>query len=154
MILEVTKLHMPPRFSAREKILFTTSAILACALVFGGRSLPEVSAREKGDSSLFQELKVFTDVLSLVKRDYVSPVDNKKIVEGAIKGLLTTLDPHSGYLDPEYYQDIQVQTKGEFGGLGIEITIKDGLLVVVAPMEGSPAEKLRSTENTPKSSRW
>jgi carboxyl-terminal processing protease len=142
MILEVTKLHMPPRFSAREKILFTTSAILACALVFGGRSLPEVSAREKGDSSLFQELKVFTDVLSLVKRDYVSPVDNKKIVEGAIKGLLTTLDPHSGYLDPEYYQDIQVQTKGEFGGLGIEITIKDGLLVVVAPMEGSPAEKV------------
>jgi carboxyl-terminal processing protease len=133
---------MPPRLSAREKVLFATSAFLATALVFGGRSLPEVSARETAESSLFQELKVFTDVLSLVKRDYVSQVDNKKIVEGAIKGLLTTLDPHSGYLDPDFYQDLQVQTKGEFGGLGIEITIKDGLLVVVAPMEGSPAEKV------------
>jgi carboxyl-terminal processing protease len=115
--------------------------VFGAALVFGGRDLPEVSARESGKASLFEELKVFTDVLSVVKRDYVSDVDNKKVVEGAIKGMLTTLDPHSGYLDPDFYQDLQVQTKGEFGGLGIEITIKEGLLVVVAPMEGSPAEK-------------
>lgn len=132
---------MPAKFSAREKVLVVTCSLLAGAIVFSGRSLPEVSAREKGESNLFQELKVFTDVLSLVKRDYVTDVDNKKIVEGAIKGLLTTLDPHSGYLDPDFYQDLQVQTKGEFGGLGIEITIKDGQLVVVAPMEDSPAEK-------------
>ena len=129
------------KFSAREKILSGFCIMLGAALVFGGRDLPEVSARESGKSNLFEELKVFTDVLSVVKRDYVSDVENKKIVEGAIKGLLTTLDPHSGYLDPDFYQDLQVQTKGEFGGLGIEITIKDGLLVVVAPMEGSPAEK-------------
>ncbi len=109
--------------------------------MFGGNDLPEVSARESGRSNLFEELKVFTDVLSVVKSDYVSDVENKKIVEGAIKGLLGTLDPHSGYLDPDFYQDLQVQTKGEFGGLGIEITIKEGLLVVVAPMEDSPAEK-------------
>jgi carboxyl-terminal processing protease len=115
--------------------------MFGAALVFGGRDLPEVSARESGRSNLFEELKVFTDVLSVVKRDYVSDIENKKIVEGAIKGLLGTLDPHSGYLDPDFYQDLQVQTKGEFGGLGIEITIKEGLLVVVAPMEGSPAEK-------------
>lgn len=129
------------KFSAREKMLSGLCIVFGAALVFGGRDLPEVSARESGKASLFDELKVFTDVLSVVKRDYVSDVDNKKVVEGAIKGMLTTLDPHSGYLDPDFYQDLQVQTKGEFGGLGIEITIKEGLLVVVAPMEGSPAEK-------------
>lgn len=128
-------------FTTREKLLSVVCLVFGAALVFGGRDLPEVSARESGRSNLFEELKVFTDVLSVVKRDYVSDVENKKIVEGAIKGLLGTLDPHSGYLDPDFYQDLQVQTKGEFGGLGIEITIKEGLLVVVAPMEGSPAEK-------------
>jgi carboxyl-terminal processing protease len=127
--------------SAREKVLSAVCVLFGAALVFGGRDLPEVSARESGRSNLFEELKVFTDVLSVVKRDYVSDIENKKIVEGAIKGMLSTLDPHSGYLDPDFYQDLQVQTKGEFGGLGIEITIKDGLLYVVAPMEGSPAEK-------------
>lgn len=127
--------------STREKLLSGLCVLFGAALVFGGRDLPEVSARESGRSNLFEELKVFTDVLSVVKRDYVSDIENRKIVEGAIKGMLGTLDPHSGYLDPDFYQDLQVQTKGEFGGLGIEITIKDGLLVVVAPMEGSPAEK-------------
>lgn len=116
------------------------SLVLGTLLLLG-RSLPEVSAKEKGGGDLFQELKVFTDVLAIVQRDYVKEVESKKLVEGAIKGMLTALDPHSGYLDPDFYQDLQAQTKGEFGGLGIEITIKDGLLVVVSPMEGSPAEK-------------
>ena len=128
-------------FTTRERILSIVCVLFGAALVFGGRDLPEVNARESGKSNLFEELKVFTDVLSVVKRDYVSDIENKKIVEGAIKGMLAVLDPHSGYLDPDFYQDLQVQTKGEFGGLGIEITIKDGLLLVVAPMEGSPAEK-------------
>jgi carboxyl-terminal processing protease len=129
-------------FSAREKVFATVSVLFGVALVFTGRQLPLVNAKERPSSNLFEELKVFTDVLSVVKRDYVTDVENKKLVEGAIKGMLATLDPHSGYLDPDFYQDLQVQTKGEFGGLGIEITIKDGLLVVVAPMEGSPAEKV------------
>ncbi|MCB0319114.1 MAG: S41 family peptidase, partial [Bdellovibrionales bacterium] len=106
----------------------------------GGRSLPEVNARENVQG-LYEELKTFTDVLALVERDYVRPVESQELVKGAIKGMLATLDPHSGYLDPDFYKDLQVQTKGEFGGLGIEITIKDGLLVVVSPMESSPAAK-------------
>jgi len=132
---------MVSKLSTREKIISGVCVLFGVALVFSGRSLPEVSAKEGAKTNLFEELKTFTDVLSVVKRDYVSDVENKKLVEGAIKGLLATLDPHSGYLDPDFYQDLQVQTKGEFGGLGIEITIKDGLLVVVAPMEGSPAER-------------
>lgn len=130
------------RFTPREKVLAGVCIALSVSFVFSGRQLPLVDAKERTASNLFEELKVFTDVLSVVKRDYVSEVENKKLVEGAIKGMLSTLDPHSGYLDPDFYQDLQVQTKGEFGGLGIEITIKDGLLVVVAPMESSPAEKV------------
>jgi carboxyl-terminal processing protease len=124
-------------FSAREKILASVCVLFGVALVFTGGQLPSVSAKERASSNLFEELKVFTDVLSVVKRDYVSDIENKKLVEGAIKGMLATLDPHSGYLDPDFYQDLQVQTKGEFGGLGIEITIKDGLLVVVTHVNGA-----------------
>ncbi len=133
-----------PKFSgtsARERFWMSLSVFLLISLFFGGQNLPEVSAKEDANSSLFKELKVFTDVLAIIQRDYVEEVPSKKLIEGAIKGMLTNLDPHSGYLDPEFYKDLQVQTKGEFGGLGIEITIKDGLLVVVAPMEGSPAER-------------
>ncbi len=100
-----------------------------------------VVAKEDANKGIYHQLKTFTDVISIVQRDYVSEVDSKKLVEGAIRGMLTSLDPHSGYLDPDFYQDLQAQTKGEFGGLGIEITFKDGLLVVVAPMEDSPAER-------------
>ncbi|WKZ56559.1 MAG: S41 family peptidase [Bdellovibrionota bacterium] len=100
------------------------------------------NTEEVDNSNLYDELRTFTDVLALVQRDYVREVGSKKLVEGAIKGMLATLDPHSGYLDPDFYQDLQVQTRGEFGGLGIEITIRDGLLIVVAPMEGSPAAQV------------
>jgi carboxyl-terminal processing protease len=129
------------RLSLREKILASISLILFSIIFFGQSHLPNAQAKDENNTDIFQELKAFTDVLSIVRRDYVEPVGNKKLVEGAIKGMLTALDPHSGYLDPDFYQDLQVQTKGEFGGLGIEITAKDGLLIVVAPMEDSPAAK-------------
>ena len=132
---------MPANFSRRERVLVALCVLLFCTVLFGGRGLQEVSARESAQGDLFKELKIFTDVLAIVQRDYVQVVPNKQLVEGSIRGMLATLDPHSGYLDPDFYQDLQVQTKGHFGGLGIEITIKDGLLVVVAPMEGSPAER-------------
>ncbi|MCB0320495.1 MAG: PDZ domain-containing protein, partial [Bdellovibrionales bacterium] len=121
---------------------------LYCAVAFGAFLYPvfvtsPLSAKDRQPyQRLFDDLKVFTDVLSIIDRDYYRDVSSDELVEGAIKGMLTTLDPHSGYLEPDFYQDLRVQTKGEFGGLGIEITInKEGLLVVVAPMEGSPAEK-------------
>jgi carboxyl-terminal processing protease len=129
-------------FSKRESVLVAINLVLAASLLFGGNHVTSAQAGEASESNLYDELKVFTEVLAIVQKDYVKPVDGKGLVEGAIKGMLTTLDPHSGYLDPDYYQDLQVQTKGEFGGLGIEITVKDGLLMVVSPMEGSPAEKV------------
>jgi carboxyl-terminal processing protease len=130
-----------PRKSFKYQILL--SLILAAVFSISGNIIytKEATAKDENDGSLYKELKVFTDVISVIQRDYVKPVDSKKMVEGAIKGMLATLDPHSGYLDPDFYQDLQVQTKGEFGGLGLEITIKDGFLTVVSPMEGSPAEQ-------------
>lgn len=125
----------------RERILLAANFLLLALVLLGGRGLDSAAAKNKSDESLFDNLKTFTDVLAIVEREYVSEVDNKKVISGAIKGLLATLDPHSGYLEPEFYSDLQVQTKGEFGGLGLEVSIKDGMLLVVAPMEGSPAAK-------------
>lgn len=125
--------------SNRNRIVVAIVAAIPLLAGYSFHYAESVAAADKTD--IIDELKIFTDVLSIVKRDYVREAENKPLVEGAIKGMLATLDPHSGYLDPEFYQDLQVQTRGEFGGLGIEITIKDGLLIVVSPMDGSPAEK-------------
>jgi carboxyl-terminal processing protease len=114
---------------------------LGLGIFFDKNYLDEAVAKENADTNIYQQLKTFADVLAIVQRDYVREVDSQELVEGAIKGMLAVLDPHSGYLDKEFYQDLRVQTQGEFGGLGVEITIKDGLLVVVSPMEGSPAAK-------------
>ena len=87
----------------------------------------------------YDELETLADVLSIVEQNYVEPVEPSKLVTGAINGMLRSLDPHSSYMTPELYKEMQVETEGEFGGIGIEITIKDDLLTVVAPIEDTPA---------------
>lgn len=126
----------------RERFWIALSTVLFLILLIGRGEISEVSAKTSGsDSDLYRQLKVFTDVIAIVQRDYVKEVDSNALIEGAIKGMIANLDPHSGYLDPSFYQDLQVQTKGEFGGLGLEITVKEGVLVVVSPMDGSPADR-------------
>ncbi len=93
------------------------------------------------EDEVFKELKLFSDVLNLVQDQYVEKVDTKKLVYGAISGMLKSLDPHSSFLTPEDYQELQIETKGKFGGIGIEITIRNGILTVVAPLEGTPADR-------------
>jgi len=87
------------------------------------------------------ELRTFTEVFSRIKADYVEPVDDKKLLRDAIQGMLTGLDPHSSFLDPEGFKDIRVGTEGEFGGLGIEVTMEDGFVKVVSPIEDTPAAR-------------
>jgi len=87
----------------------------------------------------YKNLEIFTDVLSLIRSSYVENVDMDKLIYGAIRGMLNTLDPHSSFLTPEMYKEMQADTHGEFGGLGIEITIKEGELIVVSPIEDTPA---------------
>ena len=88
-----------------------------------------------------EELRVFAEVFSAIKQGYVEPIDDKKLITNAISGMLSNLDPHSSYLDAEAYKDLQVGTQGEFGGLGIEVGMEDGLVKVVAPIEDTPADK-------------
>jgi carboxyl-terminal processing protease len=87
----------------------------------------------------YEGLEAFTNVLAIVQKNYVEEVGTQKLVEGAINGMLGALDPHSAYLTPESYKELQVDTGGSFGGLGIEITLRDGLLTVVSPIEDTPA---------------
>src|SRR6266849_3712583 len=95
-----------------------------------------------GDKSeLYQQLNLFGDVLERVRRDYVEPADEKALMENAINGMLSSLDPHSSYMNPKTYKDMQVQTKGEFGGLGIEVTMENGVIMVVSPIDDTPASK-------------
>lgn len=95
----------------------------------------------KEDDIPYENIKKFTDALSLVQKYYVEPVDSKKLIYGSIKGMLSDLDPHSSFMPPEMFKEMQVETQGSFGGLGIEITIRDGVLTVVSPIEDTPAFK-------------
>lgn len=92
-------------------------------------------------NSMYEDLKVFTDVLGLLQKEYVEETNSKDLVHGAIKGMLETLDPHSAFMPPNMYKEMQEETKGRFEGLGIEITIKEGILTVVSPIEDTPAYK-------------
>jgi carboxyl-terminal processing protease len=100
--------------------------------------VPSVSAVPRQD---YESLEAFTNILSIVKKNYVEDVDTKNLVSGAINGMLSSLDPHSAYLTPELYKELQMDTQGRFGGLGIEITVKGGILTVVSPIEDTPAAK-------------
>jgi carboxyl-terminal processing protease len=92
-------------------------------------------------NSMYEDLKVFTDVIGYIQKDYVEETKSKDLIHGAIKGMLETLDPHSAFMPPNMYKEMQEETKGRFEGLGIEITIKDGILTVVSPIEDTPACK-------------
>ena len=112
--------------------------LIVIALNTGALISEPISAKTSGT---YENLKVFADVLSIVKRNYVEEVDSKDLIYGAINGMLTSLDPHSSFMPPESFKEMQVETKGSFGGVGIEITMRSGVLTVVSPIEDTPAFK-------------
>jgi carboxyl-terminal processing protease len=99
------------------------------------------SSAKAAPSDTYRQLNLFGDVFERVRADYVEKPDDGKLVEYAINGMLNGLDPHSSYMDPKSFKDMQIQTRGEFGGLGIEVTMEDGLVKVVAPIDDTPAAK-------------
>jgi len=125
--------------SRKTLYFFFLSTVLAFVLTVN--LVAQVAAKESTSDDPLSYLKNLTDVIALVQRNYVTEAKFTDLVDGAIKGMLMTLDPHSSYLPPEGYSELKVETKGEFGGLGIEITVRDGLLTVVAPIEDSPAAR-------------
>ncbi|HET6971280.1 MAG TPA: PDZ domain-containing protein, partial [Phenylobacterium sp.] len=118
----------------------------ASAFVLGAGSMAYVSqqaiaSQPPAKAKTYRMLGLFGDVLNTVENQYVTEVDDTKLIQAAIDGMLTSLDPHSGYLDPESFDDMRDQTRGEYGGLGIEVTSEDGVVKVISPMDGTPAAK-------------
>src|SRR3990172_6574458 len=100
-----------------------------------------LAQKVSGVGEAYESLKVFTDAISIIQKNYVEKINSKDLVHGAMKGMLEGLDPHSSFMSPDTFKEMQVETKGEFGGLGIEITMKEGMLMVVSPIEDRPAFK-------------
>ena len=125
---------------ARRRTWLTGIAFggVMAVLLAGGRSVPIVSAV---GGETYDQLETFTNILSLVQKNYVEELTTKDLLEGAVNGMLESLDPHSAYLTPDLYRELQVDTKGSFGGLGIEITNRSGILTVVSPIEDTPADR-------------
>jgi carboxyl-terminal processing protease len=117
------------------------AGILTTLLITQPRALLVGSAARAAVSDTYRELNLFGDVFERVRADYVERPEDSKLVESAINGMLAGLDPHSSYMDPKSFRDMQVQTRGEFGGLGIEVTMEEGLVKVVAPIDETPAAK-------------
>lgn len=124
---------------------FKSPVTIACLItVFSFLAFIEISpinakSGDNDNSQTYKQLNLFGDVFERVRAQYVDEVQDEDLIEAAINGMLTNLDPHSGYLNEDSYKDIQVQTKGEFGGLGIEVTMENGLVKVVSPIDDTPA---------------
>ncbi len=103
--------------------------------------LPAAAAQSTGQAATYRLLSLFGDVFERVRADYVNPVPDKTLIYNALNGMLSGLDPHSGYLDPKAYAAMQVETTGEFGGLGLEVTQQQGVIRVISPIDGTPAAK-------------
>jgi carboxyl-terminal processing protease len=100
---------------------------------------PLIAQEDRANSSVYEQLDLFGDIFERIRANYVEEVDEAALIEAAINGMLTSLDPHSSYLPPDDFDDMQVQTRGEFGGLGIEVTQEDGFVRVITPMDDTPA---------------
>ena len=123
----------------KKLILAAAGGTLAGALFTTQVAGPLIAQNAAHDSSVYEQLDLFGDIFERIRAQYVEPVETDKLVEAAINGMLTSLDPHSSYLSAKDFEDMQVQTKGEFGGLGIEVTQEEGFVKVISPMDGTPA---------------
>jgi carboxyl-terminal processing protease len=122
----------------RRKVVIALILGISVAVFFSfGNSAIDKKARDE----LYRQVGLFSDSLAIIQTDYVDEVKPKDLIYGALKGMLSSLDPYSQFMDPDTYNELKVDTEGKFGGLGIEITIKDGLLTIVTPIEDTPAWK-------------
>ncbi len=126
----------------RKTSLILLSAAAGAALTLAVTQSPTILLSAKAAAAdTYRQLNLFGDVFERVRADYVEKPDDSKLVQSAINGMLTSLDPHSSYMTAKSFRDMQVQTRGEFGGLGIEVTMQDGVIKVVAPIDDTPAAK-------------
>ena len=119
---------------------FAIGALIYHAGFAETKELQKTEERQKTDD-LYKELELFSDAVSIIRADYVEEKKSKDLMYGALKGLLSSLDPYSQFMDPDTYNEMKVETEGEFGGIGIEITMKDDLLTIISPIDDTPAYK-------------
>lgn len=119
------------------KIFFIISGIFSCLFLITSFAISSIDQTKRDET--YQELDLFADALTFIQSQYVEAANPKELIYGAIQGMVSNLDSHSQFLSPEEFEDLKIDTEGKFGGIGIEITIKDGLVTVVTPMEGTPA---------------
>lgn len=124
----------------RRIALVAVLLILAASIATGGHEKKAQDKPKDAKSDLYNQLELFADAISIVRSDYVDEVDSKKLMYGAMRGMLSGLDDYSQFMDPQEFEEIKSETKGEFGGIGTEIVIKDGILTVITPLVGTPAE--------------
>lgn len=121
----------------RFKFLLVIATVIGfTAVVIPNRDVLQAQAKER-----YSDLQLFAKVLNLIQQYYVEDVDLKKLIYGGIKGMMRELDPHTNFLPPDIFKEFESETAGEFGGLGIEITVQDGILTVISPIEDTPAWK-------------
>jgi carboxyl-terminal processing protease len=125
--------------SRKKRIVLT--AVLIVVFISTGILIGRWTVTSVGAEAGYEELRIFTEVLSIVRKNYVENVKPNELIYGAVKGMINSLDPHSSFMPPAAYKEMQVETKGEFGGIGIQIGVKDGMLTVIAPIEDTPAYK-------------
>ncbi|WP_181701564.1 S41 family peptidase [Chthonobacter albigriseus] len=127
----------------RKLSLLAAGACMGAAvtIVSGTGQLPGLSTAVAASADTYRQLNLFGDVFERIRADYVEEPEESALIEAAINGMLTSLDPHSSYMSPKNFQDMQVQTKGEFGGLGIEVTMEEGIVKVVTPIDDTPAAR-------------
>jgi carboxyl-terminal processing protease len=124
----------------KKFVMAALGGTVAGALITTQVAGPLIAQETERSSSVYEQLDLFGDIFERIRGQYVEEVDSEKLIEAAINGMLTSLDPHSSYLPPEDFDDMQVQTRGEFGGLGIEVTQEEGFVKVVSPMDDTPAD--------------
>ncbi len=122
----------------RRKFIVPLLIVLFLSGIMVGKYALGDPSKEEG-KSIYETLKIFSDAISIVQNNYVEEVDPQKIIYGAIRGMLSSLDPHSSFLTPDMFKEMEVETKGAFGGLGIEIGIRNGILTIISPIEDTPA---------------
>jgi len=118
---------------------FALGTVAATVALFALQPISQETPASAASSETYRQLNLFGDVFERVRADYVEETEDAKLIDNAINGMLTSLDPHSSYLNPKNFRDMQVQTRGEFGGLGIEVTMENGLVKVVTPIDETPA---------------
>ena len=122
---------------------FAVNAILISLFVCGALFLNGNSGLVKADTDeVYKNIEVFIEVLRQIEENYVEPQDPQELISGAVKGMVRSLDPHSSFMAKDEYSELMLETKGSFTGIGIEITMKEDILTVVSPIEGTPADKV------------